>query len=693
MEKKIDIWIDGKLVSVNSAFTIMQACLSNQVEIPRFCYHDQLSVAGNCRMCLVEVEKSAKLVASCAMPILAGMSIMTQTSLVKRAREGVLEFLLINHPLDCPICDQGGECDLQDQAMVYGSDRGRFYEFKRSVKDKQVGPLIKTIMTRCIHCTRCVRFASEIALLPELGTSGRGGNMEITTYVKKLWLETNLSGNVVDLCPVGALTSKPYAFKARPWELRHTETIDTMDAFGSSIRVDSNGFEIVRVLPVFNPTINGEWISDKTRYSYDGFKKQRLLKPLLKKEKNAYSPVSWSSAIKLLLEKCTSSSLESFVGDFADVESMWMLKTLHEFLGSGFMYSNGKKIVFPVNQRSSFLSSTRLSDYGKKDFILAIHTDLDVDAPLLRLKFKKDVLFYTIGDSSLLKFSKKNKHVAVHSKSIIQLIQGKHSLCSTLLQYTNPAFLLSACSAPWKPILDTIAAHVQICSKKKDLTVDVLHLTSHQVGANEIGYSSRAYCSDFFSLKKERVSRVAYLLGCDDFKEYGAQNRNGLSNFDFIVYQGSHGDVGAQMADLILPGLSPMEKSATFLNTEGRVQKTFAVTNATGSSDLDSSILSKILYQVIHKENVKISKKEFQQLLNPIIESYSFGIFPALAEKYLKVETSISPIGAENLANGLYAYTKAYSNYYETNSIARASDVMNKCSLLKRTEDMKSFIS
>jgi len=321
------IYIDGHKLDAPRGATILQACSVAGIEIPRFCYHERLSIAGNCRMCLVEVEKSAKPVASCAMPIMENMRILTNTPLVKKAREGVMEFLLVNHPLDCPICDQGGECDLQDQAMVYGSDRGRFQEYKRSVEDKNIGPLVKTIMTRCIHCTRCVRFATEIAGVQDLGTTGRGRDTEIGTYIQKTF-NSELSGNVIDLCPVGALTSKPYAFTARSWELKSTESIDVLDSLGSNIRIDVRGSEIMRILPRLHDAVNEEWISDKTRFAYDGLKRQRLDKPLIK-ENNCFKDITWETAlthIKDKLRNISGSTIYGQVGALVDVETMLVFK-------------------------------------------------------------------------------------------------------------------------------------------------------------------------------------------------------------------------------------------------------------------------------------------------------------------------------------------------------------------------------
>jgi NADH dehydrogenase (ubiquinone) Fe-S protein 1 len=361
LQNSLSVFINNKPVQNTSGFTIMQACLMHNIEIPRFCYQEQLSIAGNCRMCLVEVEKAAKLVAACAMPIAQGMRIHTNTTIVKKAREGVLEFLLINHPLDCPICDQGGECDLQDQTLVYGSDRSRFYDYKRSVLDKQIGPLIKTIMTRCIHCTRCVRYVSEVAKLGALGTTGRGNTMEITTYIKKLWLGSYLVGNIIDLCPVGALTSKPFAFKARPWELKYTETVDVLDTFGSAINVASNSVEILRISPITNNKNNIEWISDRTRFAYDGLKRQRLLQPLLRNPKSQQLlTITVKQSIAILSNSFSkANTLTGYSGALVDIYSQILFKEVLAVFGSTFLNSNMKQntdkriLHTPVNRNTS----------------------------------------------------------------------------------------------------------------------------------------------------------------------------------------------------------------------------------------------------------------------------------------------------------------------------------------------------
>ena len=383
--------VDGQQIEVPANTTIIQAAELAGVEIPRFCYHERLSIAGNCRMCLVEVEKSPKPVASCAMPVAEGMVVHTRSDKANKARNGVMEFLLINHPLDCPICDQGGECDLQDQAMAYGSDRGRYDENKRAVKDKNMGPLVSTIMTRCIHCTRCVRFATEVAGVPELGATGRGEDMEITTYLEKA-LTSELSGNVVDLCPVGALTSKPYAFSARPWELRKTESIDVMDALGSAVRIDARGREVMRVLPRLNETVNEEWLSDKGRHACDGLQYQRLDKPYVRGANGKLNEASWAEAFAAIAAKVkniSGSKVAALAGDLVDAEAMFALKQLMASLGSAHIDCRQDSAAVDPAVRASYLFNSGIAGIEEADAILIVGSDPRREAPVLNARIRK----------------------------------------------------------------------------------------------------------------------------------------------------------------------------------------------------------------------------------------------------------------------------------------------------------------
>ena len=398
------ITINGKEIEFEKGMTVLQACELADAEIPRFCYHEKLSIAGNCRMCLVELEKSPKPIASCAMPAADGMNIKTNTALVEKARKGVMEFLLANHPLDCPVCDQGGECDLQDQSMYYGVDKSRFVENKRQVKEKYMGPLIKTQMTRCIHCTRCVRFATEVAGIPEIGAIGRGENMEITTYLEKA-MESELSANVIDLCPVGALTSKPYAFEARPWELKKTESIDVMDAVGSNIRVDTYNWEVKRILPRLNNDINEEWISDKTRYSCDGLLKQRLDVPYIKKN-NRLQKSTWDEVISILVEKIkiiNSNEIGGHIGDMVNLENALSFKKFFSELKSNNLDFREKNIYINPSEKSNYIFNSSIKGIEETDLILLVGTNPRHEATMLNARIrkifaKKQVPIYSIGN-------------------------------------------------------------------------------------------------------------------------------------------------------------------------------------------------------------------------------------------------------------------------------------------------------
>src|SRR5262245_12599020 len=428
--------IDGKEIEVPAGMTVLQACELAGAEIPRFCYHERLSVAGNCRMCLVEMEKSPKPIASCAMPAGDGMVIKTDTPLVKKARHGVMEFLLINHPLDCPICDQGGECDLQDQAMAYGFDRSRFHENKRAVLDKNFGPLVKTIMTRCIHCTRCVRFATEVAGVEELGATGRGEHMEIGTYVEKA-LSSELSGNIIDLCPVGALTSKPYAFIARPWELKKTESIDVLDAVGSNIRIDARGNEVMRILPRLNEDINEEWISDKTRFACDGLKKRRLDVPMVKRD-GKLREASWQdafAAIRARLDGLAGDKIAAIVGDLVDCETMVVLKDLMASLGSPHLDCRQDGARLDTKARCSYLFNTTIAGIEQADLCLLIGTNPRFEAPLVNARIRKR---WRRGGFTVGRIGPPNDltypviELGDGPESLGELVDGSHAFCERL---------------------------------------------------------------------------------------------------------------------------------------------------------------------------------------------------------------------------------------------------------------------
>lgn len=696
----IQIFIDGNEVSVPSDYTVMQACLNSGVEIPRFCYHDKLSIAGNCRMCLVEVEKSAKLVASCAMPLMKNMKIITNSSIVKKAREGVLEFLLINHPLDCPICDQGGECDLQDQAMVYGSDRGRFHEFKRSVKDKQVGPLIKTIMTRCIHCTRCVRFTREVAGIRELGTTGRGGNMEITTYVKKLWLDSYLSGNVIDLCPVGALTSKPYAFKTRPWELKHTESIDILDSFGSNIRVDATVVEVLRILPRVNESVNGEWITDKTRFSYDGLKKQRITHPMLKDEKykNFYS-ISWKESF-LTLQKWieTSKNQEGLLGNLIDLESSWAFKLLFQYLGSPNIKNASNSLKFKSDFRNQYILGNKLNSFKKNDCYLSIGANLEVDAPLMLQRLNSRASFFQFGDYSQKGNLNLNIHIGSNLSTLLSILEGKSFISRSLLKSKSPSIFVG--ENMFAASLSKFTSS-QILKLQQELGLDqnlnIIHTSSSQIGNLEIGVVPGSNSS--FARKGARNSptdSLLYLLGFDE-KTKIDELKN--SNYKYIVYHGHHGDSGAAVADLILPGAVYTEKNGSYLSLEGLYQQTKKVILPPEQAVNEATALVAFIYYIIKKEyfNVKTLTNSQSEQIEGFLKN-SLGNQFSFFKNYSNLNTNVSlftseskVVEKENIVTTSFI-RPSLENYYESNVISRASEVMAKCSMLKTSQNIFNFI-
>ncbi|CAN1246447.1 NADH dehydrogenase [ubiquinone] iron-sulfur protein 1, mitochondrial [Linum grandiflorum] len=526
-EDAIEVFVDGYPVKIPKGMTVLQACEVAGVDIPRFCYHSRLSIAGNCRMCLVEVEKSPKPVASCAMPALPGMKIKTDTPLAKKAREGVMEFLLMNHPLDCPICDQGGECDLQDQSMAFGSDRSRFTEMKRSVVDKNLGPLVKTVMTRCIQCTRCVRFATEVAGTQDLGMLGRGSGEEIGTYVEKL-MTSELSGNVIDICPVGALTSKPFAFKARNWELKGTESIDVSDAVGSNIRIDSRGPEVMRILPRLNEEINEEWISDKTRFSYDGLKRQRLNDPMIRTPDGRFKTVSWRDALAVVAEVIHQVKAEEIVGiagQLSDAESMMALKDFLNKMGSNNISCEGNGPSSGADLRSGYIMNTGINDLEKADAFLLVGTQ----------------------------------------------------------NAKNPAIVVGA-GLFEREDNEAIFATVETIAKTSNVIrsdwngYNVLLLNAAQAAALDLGLVPE-------SSKSIESAKFVYLMGADDV------DLDKIPKDAFVVYQGHHGDKSVYRANVILPASAFSEKEGTYENTEGCSQQTLPAVPTVGDARDDWKII------------------------------------------------------------------------------------------------------
>ena len=621
------ITINGKEIEFEKGMTVLQACELAHVEIPRFCYHEKLSIAGNCRMCLVEIEKSPKPVASCAMPAAEGMNIKTNTAFVEKARKGIMEFLLANHPLDCPVCDQGGECDLQDQSMYYGIDKSRFAENKRQVKEKYMGPLIKTQMTRCIHCTRCVRFATEVAGVPEIGAIGRGENMEITTYLEKA-MESELSANVIDLCPVGALTSQPYAFEARPWELKKTESIDVMDAVGSNIRIDTYNWEVKRILPRLNNRINEEWISDKTRYSCDGLLKQRLDIPYIKKD-NKLKKSSWDEAIELILNKIKSiepGEIGGHIGDMINLENALAFKKLFKVLNARIRKTFVQKNIpiFSIGNPGDLTYNYTIIGNKTDDIKKILNKENEFSQKLLSAK--KPIII--IGESALGLNS--GKYIFEEIKSFLK----------------NNNFI----NKDWNALnfLPQNASTVGL--------IDLKVLSEE----NEKNYS-------FFEKLNNSKYKLLYLLGSDNLEI--------KKNNEFIIYQGSHGDRGAEIADVVLPSPAYTEQNGLYENLEGRVQECKKASYPIGEALEDWKIFNLIIKKIGKTENLSNFNLLRKEVLNSIPNFSKINELPIYKDSENK-DIRMNFTSEEILIKEL--------DYFYTNSISRASKTMSECRQINR---------
>ncbi|KAF7711260.1 hypothetical protein HF521_000271 [Silurus meridionalis] len=679
----VEVFVDGKPVMVEPGTTVLQACEKVGVQIPRFCYHERLSVAGNCRMCLVEIERAPKPVAACAMPVMKGWNILTNSEKTRKAREGVMEFLLANHPLDCPICDQGGECDLQDQSMMFGSDRSRFTEDKRAVEDKNIGPLIKTIMTRCIQCTRCVRFASEIAGVEDLGTTGRGNSMQIGTYVEKMFM-SELSGNVIDVCPVGALTSKPYAFTARPWETRKTESIDVLDAVCSNIVVSTRGGEVMRILPRLNEEINEEWISDKTRFAYDGLKRQRLTQPMAKNASGQLVPTSWEDVLTRVagvLQGVQGSEIAAIAGGLVDAESLIALKDLLNKLDSEILCTEE---IFPIagagtDLRSNYLLNTRIAGIEECDLLLLIGTNPRFEAPLFNARIRKSWLHNelqvaVVGHKVDLSYS--YNHLGDSTRVLEEIAAGTHPYCQVLAQAKRPVVMVgSSClqradGAAILSAVSTIAQNARVSSGVDEgwKVLNVLHRVASQVAALDLGYKPGVEAI------RKNPPKVLFLLGADA----GCITRADLPKDTFIIYQGHHGDVGATMADIILPGAAYTEKDGTYVNTEGRAQQTRVAVTPPGMARDDW----KILRAVSEMAGVPLPYETLDEVRNRLAE-----VAPNLVRyddveeaNYFKQANELATgINQSLLAEPLVPPQLSVKDFYMTDSISRASQTMAKC--------------
>jgi len=684
------IKVDGKEIEVPAEFTLMQACEAAGAEIPRFCFHQRLSIAGNCRMCLVELKGAPKPIASCAWgvrdcrpgPNGEPPEVITRSKMVRRAREGVMEFLLINHPLDCPICDQGGECDLQDQAMAYGVDGSRFHENKRAVEDKYIGPLVKTVMTRCIQCTRCVRFLAEVAGVPELGAIGRGEDMEITTYLEHA-MASELQGNVIDLCPVGALTSKPYAFQARPWELIKTETIDVMDAVGAAIRVDTRDREVLRIMPRLNEAVNEEWISDKTRFVWDGLRTQRLDRPYVRRD-GRLRPASWAEAFAAIAERAKGrepSRIGAVVGDLAGVEETFALRELMLAMGVTNLdcREEGGKLD-PARGRASYIFNPTIAGIDEADALLVVGSNPRHEAAVLNARIRKrwrqgDFPIAVVGEPADLTYP--YDHLGAGPDTLAEVASGNAGFAKVLAAAKRPLILVGqgALTRPDGPEVLSLAATIATGGEgAADWNgLAVLHTAAGRVGSLDLGFVPGAGGLDTIGMIAAAATGeldVLFLLGADEI------NLNALGDA-FVVYLGSHGDAGAHRADVVLPGAAYTEKSATYVNTEGRVQVAARAAFPPGQAREDWAILRALSDVLGHR-------LPFDSLAELRARLYSahphFMRVDAIAAGSLDEVRALAGRAGKTLGE---AFRNPVADFYLTNPVARASAVMAECSALR----------
>jgi len=655
-------------VEIDEGLTVLQACEKAGVEIPRFCYHEKLSIAGNCRMCLVEMEKSPKPVASCAMPAAEGMNIKTNTALVEKARKGVMEFLLVNHPLDCPVCDQGGECDLQDQSMFYGVDKSRFKENKRAVAEKNMGPLIKTQMTRCIHCTRCVRFATEIAGVPEIGAIGRGEDMQITTYLEQS-MQSELSANVVDLCPVGALTSKPYVFEARPWELKKTESIDVMDAIGSNIRVDTYDWEVKRVLPIINEDINEEWISDKTRYACDGLLHQRLDTPFIKYN-GKFEKASWEEVYKIIKSKFENTSKEKvcgFVGDLTNMETSYIFKEFFDrTLDTNNYESRSDNRFLDISSRENYLFNTTINGIEEADLILLIGTNPRYEATILNARIRKSYLsnntkIISLNDLGDLTYPYQS--LDGQTQTLKDIFNDNHEISKLIKDAEKPMIVLGESLLNSSSSMYVFNKVKEFLNKNNKITNDwnafnILTNDSATVGNLDLGLINEKI--NLLDDLKENKFDLVFLVGQD--------NLSFDKKDEFIIYLGSHGDKGAEMADIILPGSAYTEQDGYFTNLEGKIQKAQKASYPPGEAKEDWQIINE-LAEFMNNRKLFNDKDE--------LESSMFNYLNLQKEKQNNVEDKYNfPSEEDFKSEELKVVIK---DYYFSNVIARASKTMVEC--------------
>jgi NADH-quinone oxidoreductase subunit G len=677
--------VDGKEVEVPPDYTLLQACEAAGAEIPRFCFHARLSIAGNCRMCLIEVAGMPKPQASCAMGVKdlppnrdgTPKVISTRSPMVRKAREGVMEFLLINHPLDCPICDQGGECDLQDQSMAYGVDASRYRENKRAVDEKYIGALVKTVMTRCIHCTRCIRFATEVAGVPELGALGRGEDMEITTYLETA-MTSELQGNVVDLCPVGALTSKPYAFAARPWELNKTESIDVMDALGSAIRVDTRGREVMRILPRINDDVNEEWISDKTRHVVDGLRTQRLDQPYIR-EQGRLRIASWPAAFATIaaeVARTPAKRMGAIVGDLAAVEEIFALKDLMTRLDvKNIDCRQDGAALDPAWGRASYLFNPTIAGIENADALLIVGANPRREAAVLNARIRKrwrtgDFPIGLIGERADLTYA--YDYLGAGPDTLAELAAGRHAFADALKRAERPLILVGAgaLTRPDGPAVAALAAKaaVELGAVKEGWNgYAFLHWAAARPGALDLGFVPGAGGLSAAEMARADALDLIFLLGADEIE---------IPAGPFVVYLGTHGDRSAHRADVILPGAAYPEKSGIYVNTEGRVQMAGRAAFPPGDAREDWAIL-RALSDVLGHKLPYDSLSGLRQAL--------FTAHPHLAQIDQITPGDSTDIGRLAARGGTIdkaPFASPVDDFYLTNPIARASAVMAECSVI-----------
>jgi NADH-quinone oxidoreductase subunit G len=671
----VKLTIDGTEVEIDAGSSVLQACEKAGREIPRFCYHERLSVAGNCRMCLVEIEKAPKPIASCAYPVAEGMVVKTDTPMVRNGRRGVMEFLLINHPLDCPICDQGGECDLQDQSYAYGMDHSRYAENKRAVKDKNLGPLVKTVMTRCIQCTRCIRFATEIAGVPELGATARGEDMEVGTYVEKA-LTSELSGNLIDICPVGALTSKPYAFVSRPWELQKTDSVDVLDAVGTPIRIDARGPEVLRILPRVDDEINEEWLGDKSRFSLDGLKRRRLDKPWLRVA-GKLQPSTWQEAfgaIAARLRELPGARVGAIAGDLCDAESMMALKDLLAALGSQNIDCRQDGAKLDATRREFYLFNSTIAGIDAADAVLLIGANPRHEATVLNARLRKRYLstqghlpIGAIGPAA--DFTYKVTHLGETPGAIPALLDADHDFGKLLRVAKRPMVIVGQGALARADGAAVLAAAWDVAASVGALSPEwhgfnVLHTAAARVGALDLGFLPGPGGLALDGMLGGGVD-LLWLLGADEFDTA----RIGANTF--VVYQGHHGDRAAARAEVILPGAAYTEKDGTYVNTEGRVQRGYRALLPPGDAREDWRILRAFgatIGHVLPYDDITALRARLEQA-NPVFSRLGLARFGACDLS--------GPTPGGDLADTAFHY--AVPEYFLSNPVSRASATMAEC--------------